>query len=233
MRKTDFDGISNEDLERFEELLRDFYGLPWEESYLRLTKEIEERILRKDTNPRYRSHFEIYLDDLVISVVCRFVRINSKLQAEGQKIHNFHAMLENRIGHVYHEELRKIFKAAKFIDIDDVNALPDTSSPFDELEQKERYELIVRCHQKCFEDLPAHIADIFVEYYGTDGLSPSQRTHKRQQLAARLAGLLPSEATLEEMKKAKDNLQSLIWKWRKKHLTPCKNKCMESRSSYH
>ena len=232
MRKTEFDEVSIEDVKCFEKLLTDFYGLSWEESYSQLTKEIETRILRRDTNPRYRSHFQSSLNDLVITVVARFVRINAKLQAAGRKIDEFHAMLENRIGHVYNEELRKIRRAGKILDIDNLNLPSEANSAYEEMEQEETRALRLRCHQKCFDNLESHIANIFLEYYDTDGLSPKQRTYKRQQMALRLASLHPSGATLEETTNARKNLDGQIFKLRKKHLKPCMKKCMKAQS-YH
>ena len=228
MRKTEFDGVSNEDFKSFQKLITDFYGLSWEQSYLQLTKEIESRLLRKDTNPRYRSHFEHSLKDLVITVVARFVRINAKLQAAGKKIDEFYAMLENRIGHVYKEELKKLIRAGKNLDIDDRNVPSETNSVYEKMEQEETRALRLRCQQHCFDKLPSHIANIFLEYYDTDGLSPKQRTYTRQQMAIRLASLPSFGITLEETTTAKKNLDSRISKLRRKHLKPCMKKCMQS-----
>lgn len=226
MRKTEFEGISTEDLERFKTLVMDFYGLSWEESYSRLTNEIKTRILRRDINQSYRSHFESTADDLVIIVVSRFARINAKLHAAGQEIHDFYAMLEDRIGHVYHEELRKIKRAKKLVDIDDLTAPPETISADKEMEEEETRALRLHCYQKCFDNLPSHISSIFMEYYDTEGLLPKERTHKRQQMALRI-GNLPANTTLEEMKRAKRNLDTQLSKWRKNHLRPCMDKCMK------
>ena len=230
MPKTEFDGVSPEDLEHFRELLMDFYGCSWEDSLLQLTREIQRRILNRDTNARYISHFHSNVDDLVMSVVSRFVKINAKLRAEGQKINNFYAMLEDRIGHVHFEELRKL---GRFTNIDDLDVASETTSPAEHLELNEIKAIEARCYKKCLEDLPLHISNIFIEYYDLDELSPKERTEARRQLALREANLSPSETTPEELKRAKNNLESLICKWRKKHLTPCKNKCLKQRSSYH
>src|SRR5690348_2722465 len=134
MRKTEFDGVSPEDLEHFKELLMDFYECSWEESFLQLTREIRKRIQHRDTNGRYRSHFDSNLDDLVMSVVSRFIRINAKIRADGQKINNFYAMLEDRIGHVHFEELKKL---ARFKNIDDLDVASETSSSAELLEWNE------------------------------------------------------------------------------------------------
>ena len=223
MRKIEFEGVSPEELEQFRELLVDFYGCSWEDSLLKLTREIQQRILNRDTNPRYRSHFESNLADLVMSVVSRFVKINAKLRAAGQPIDNFYAMLENRIGHVHFEELRKL---ARLTNIDDLDVASETSSPAEHLELNEMKAIMSRCYKKCLADLPPHISNIFVEYYDLDELPPIERTQARRQLALREANLSPSEVTPEELMRAKNNLESLISKWRKKHLTPCKNKCL-------
>ena len=222
MRKTEFDGVSPEDLEHFRELLMDFYGCSWEDSFLQLTREIQKRILNRDTNARYRSYFDTNLNDLVMSVVSRFMKINAKLRAEGQKIHNFYAMLEDRIGHVHFEELRKL---ARLTNIDDLDVASETSSPAKHLELNELRAIKVGCYKKCLDDLPSHISKIFAEYYDLDELSPTERTQARQRLALRQANLSPSEATPGQVKRAKNNLEKLICQWRKNRLTPCKNKC--------
>ncbi|HSE20351.1 MAG TPA: hypothetical protein VLB68_01800 [Pyrinomonadaceae bacterium] len=231
MSQTEFDGILKEDLERFKELLISFYGASWEESYVQFTKEISERLRRKDTNIKYRSHFESNLNDLVLSVVSRFIRINSKLERAGQKIHSFYAMLENRIGHVYHEELRRLSKLVPLPDIDDSDIASETDSADKEMEQKEKETIKTECYKKCLDDLPMHISIIFVEYYDTEELTPAERTYARQRLALKLANIPPSEATPEKLKRARNNLDSMISKWRRKHLEPCKEKCLKQRSS--
>jgi len=233
MRKTEFDGVSREDVERFEELLTGFYGLSGDDSYRQFTKEIRDRLSRRDTNARYRSQFENNLDDLVMSVVSRFIRINSKLHADGQKIHNFRGMLEDRIGHVYFEELRRLARLVDEVDVNDMAVPSKTNSPDVEIELSETRAMKARCYKKCLGELPLHISNIFVEYYNTDGLSPTERTRARQQLALRVANSPPSETTHEEVTRAKRNLQSLICKWRTEHLKPCKEKCLKQRSSLH
>jgi hypothetical protein len=229
MSKTEFDGILKDDLERFKELLVSFYGKSWEDSYVQFTNEISERLRRKETNPKYRSHFESNLNDLVLSVVSRFIRINSKLQRAGQTIHSFHAMLENRIGHVYHEELRRLSKLVPLPDSDDPDIASETHSVDRELEQKEKEAITTECYKKCLDDLPIHISKIFFEYYDTEELTPAERTYARQQLALKVANIPHSEATPEKLKRAKNNLDSMISKWRKKHLEPCKEKCLKQR----
>ena len=231
MSKPEFDGVLGEDLERFKELLVSFYGKSWEDSYVQFTNEISERLRRKDTNPKYRSYFESNLNDLVMSVVARFIRINSKLQRAGQQIHSFPAMLENRIGHVYHEELRRLSKVLPLPDADDSDIPSGKDSLEKEMELSEKRAIKTECYKKCLDVLPSHISKIFIEYYDTEGLSPTERIHARQQLAIRLANIPHSEATPEKLKRARNNLDSMICKWRKKYLDPCKEKCLKQRSS--
>jgi hypothetical protein len=232
MGKTEFDGISEEDLERFKGLLVRFYQKPWEESYLQLRKEIEERLLRKDTNKNYKSYFVSNLNDLVMTVVSRFIKINSKLHRAGKEILNFHAMLENRIGHVYHEELRRLSKSVRLIDVDD----SDISSPMDsidkEMEENEARIIKAKCYKKCLDELPGHILNIFLDYYDMDELPPTGRADARQKLALQVATIPVQEVTPEKLKRAKNNLDSMICKWRKKHLEPCRDKCLKQKSSH-
>lgn len=227
MPKNEFDGISKEDMENFETLIVQFYGKPWEEAYALFTKETAERLGRKDTNKSYRAPLSADAHDLVMSVVARFIKINGKLRRAGTEILNFYAMLENRIGHVHHEELRELSKSARNVDVGDIDIISQTASMDRELEKSEASMIEARCYNKCLDELPKHIHDIFLEYYDVDGLTPVERTEMRRRLALRVAGIYPSEATTEATADAKKNLDIMLSKWRRKTLAPCKAKCVE------
>lgn len=229
MFKNEFEGISEEDMDDFKVLVVQFYGKPWEESYELLTKEITDRLRRKDTNWNYKSPLLTDMEDLVISVVARFIKINSKLRRAGKEILNFHAMLENRIGHVYHEELRRLLRSARGVELDDVDVVSQMALIDREMEESETSAIEVECHKRCLDKLQGHVLDIFLEYYGVDGLTVAERTDARRRLALRVAGISPSEATPGAVAGAKRNLDSMLSKWRKKTLTPCKDKCMKEK----
>jgi hypothetical protein len=227
MPKNEFDGISKEDMEDFEALVVQFYGKPWEESYALLTKEIAERLRRKDTNRSYRSPLSADAHDLVMSVVARFIKINSKLRRAGTEILNFYAMLENRIGHVHHEELRELSRSARTVHVDDTDVTSSTASIDRKMEEREARRIEAECYNKCLDELPQHVHDIYLEYYDVDGLTPAERTEMRRRLALRVAGISPSEATPEATADAKKNLDIMLSKWRRRTLVPCKAKCVE------
>jgi hypothetical protein len=232
MSKAEFDGISEGDLERFKELLVRFYGKPWEDSYSELTREIEKRLLRKDINVRYRSYFVSNIGDLIMTVVARFIKINSKLQRDGKEILNFYAMLENRIGHVYHEVLRALSRPPEPLPDDDSDLVSQTNSAEKEMEEKEARLIKAKCYRKCLNELPPHVLNIFLENYGANKLPPAERTQTRLNLALRIAEIPAQAATPEEFKRAKNNLDSMISKWRTKHLEPCMDKCLKQKT-YH
>lgn len=224
MSKIEFEGISDEDFKRFEELLVRFYQKPWEESYAQFTKEIRARFVRKDIRPSLRPHFINNMNELVGSVVSRFIKINSKLERAGKQIDSFYGMLEDRIYHVCQEEIRKLSRES--YNVDDSEIPTQTESIDKTLENDERRAIAVRCYRKCFEQLPAHIQDIFREYYEVEHLSPSERSKKRQVLAIRVANVDPQEVTPKQLRRLKNNLESMICKWRTKHLDPCKERCL-------
>jgi hypothetical protein len=208
----------------------EFYQEPWEESYNRLRRDIEIRFLRKDTNRKYKPLLISNMDDLVITVVLRLIRINSKLRHAGEEIKNFYAMLENRIDHVYHEELRRIFKHAGSTSRDDASAFetPEPSDPIDRrIEEEEERAIINRCYKECLGKLPEHVLSIFLEYYGKETLTPKERTAARIRLAVKVADISAAEETPERLKRAKNNLDSMISKWRRNHLDPCKDSCLK------
>jgi len=227
MPKNEFDGISEEEMEDFKALVVQFYGKPWEEAYALFTKEIAERLGRKDTNKSYRAPFSADAHDLVMSVVARFIKINGKLRRAGKKILNFHAMLENRISHVHHEELRELSRSARNVDVGDIDIISQTALIDREMERSEASRIEAECHNKCLDELPKHVHDIFIEYYDVDGLTPAERAEMRRRLALRVAGIYPSEATTEATADAKKNLDIVLSKWRRKTLAPCKAKCVE------
>ncbi|MDT5271381.1 MAG: hypothetical protein QOH49_3567 [Acidobacteriota bacterium] len=227
MLKNEFEGISEEDMEDFKALLVQFYGKPWEESYALFTKEIAERLGRKDTNRKYRSPLSADEHDLVMSVVARFIKINSKLRRAETEIVNFYAMLENRIDHVHHEELRHLSKLARTFNVDDIDIISQAAPIDREMEESEASRIAAECYNQCLGKLPKHILDIYLEYYDVEGLTPAERTEARRRLALRVAGLSPSEATLEATGVAKKNLDIMLSKWRRKNLALCKAKCVE------
>src|SRR5579885_392904 len=227
MPKNEFDGISEEDMEDFKALVVQCYGKPWEESYALLTKEIAERLWRRDTNRNYRSPLSADAHDLVMSVVARFIKINSKLRRAGTVILNFHAMLENRIGHVHHEELRELTRSARTARVDDIDVMSQAASIDRRMEESEARRIEVECYNKCLDELPKHAQDIFIEYYDVDGLTPAERAEMRRRLALRVAGIPPSEATPDATADATKNLDIMLSKWRRKTLAPCKARCVE------
>ncbi|MFL6334555.1 MAG: hypothetical protein ACJ754_14675 [Pyrinomonadaceae bacterium] len=227
MLKNEFEGISEEDMEDFQALLVQFYGKPWEESYALFTREVAERLGRKDTNRKYRSPLSADEHDLVMSVVARFIKINSKLRRAETEIVNFYAMLENRIDHVHHEELRDLSRSARTSNVDDIDIISQ-AAPIDRaMEESEAGRIAAECYNQCLDELPKHIHDIFIEYYDVDGLTPAERTEMRRRLALRVAGISPSEATPEATGGAKKKLDIMLSKCRRKTLAPCKAKCVE------
>jgi hypothetical protein len=227
MRKNEFDGISEADMDAFKVLVEQFYKRPWEESYPLLTEEIEKRLRRRDTNKKYRPYLTAELDYLVVSVMARLIKINAKLQRAGKEILDFLAMLESRVGHVYHEELRRLSRAARQLDVNDVN-LADRAALMDRaLEETEEASLAVECYKRCLGELPQRILDIFLEYYDVEGLTPGERAEARRRLALKVEGIPPDEATPEKVKSAKDKLDIKLSKWRKRKLTPCKDECLK------
>lgn len=229
MLKNEFDGISEEDMEAFKALVVQFYGKPWEEAYALLTKEITDRLRRKYNNTRYRSHFSSVEEDLVSSVVARLIRVNGKLRRAGKEILNFHAMMEDRIGHVFHEELRRLFRPVRPVEISDLDIASPTPLINREMEENETRRLEAECHNKCLDKLPGHVLEIFLEYYDVDGLTPTERADARRRLALRVTGICLTEAPPEAAATAKRNLDSMLSKWRNNILAPCKDKCMKSR----
>jgi len=229
MLKNEFDGVTEEDMEYFQELLVKFYEKPWEEAYTQLTEEIEERLRRKDTNKNYRSRLTADLDDLIISVVARLIKVNGKLRRAGKEILNFYAMLENRIHHVYHEELRRLSVSARMLDVDEMDVASQTASIDREMEEREAWALEVNCYKRCLDELPEHVLNIFLEYYDMDGVPPAARADARRKIALRVAGISAEDATREEVANAKGNLDSMLSKWRRNTLTPCKDKCLKGK----
>jgi hypothetical protein len=227
MIKNEFEGISEEDIEDFKALVMEFYGRPLEESYALFSKEIAERLERKDTNRNYRSLLSADEHDLVMSVVARFIKINSKLRRAGTEILNFYAMLENRIGHVHHEELRDLSRSARTVNADDIDIISQTIPIDREMEKSEASRIAAECYNKCLDKLPKHVLDSFLEYYDVEGLTPAERTEARRRLALRVAGISPSVATPEATEDAKKKLDIMLSKWRRKTLVPCKAKCIE------
>jgi hypothetical protein len=227
MRKNEFDGISEADMDAFQVLVERFYEKPWEEVYPLLTDEIENRLRRRDTNKNYRPSLTAELDYLVVSVVARLIKINAKLRRAGKEILDFPAMLESRVGHVYHEELRRLSRAARHLDIDNLD-LADRTAPVDRaLEETEEASLTVECYKRCLGELPPGILDIFLEYYDVEGLTPSERAEARRRLALKVEGAPPDEATPEKVRAAKDKLDIMLSKWRRRKLTPCKDECLK------
>lgn len=227
MLKNEFEGISEEDMEDFKALLVQFYGKPWEESYELFTKEAAERLGRKDTNRKYRSPLSDDEHDLVMSVVARFIKINSKLRRAGTKIDSFYAMLENRIDHVHHEELRDLQRSGRASNVDDIDIISQAPPIDKEMEESEASRIAAGCYKRCLDKLPKHVLDIFLEYYDVVGLTPAERAEARRRLALRVAGIPPSEATPEATEVAKRNLDIMLSKSRRRTLVPCKVKCVE------
>lgn len=207
-------------------LLVQHYGKPWEEAYAQLMKEIEERLRRKDTNKNYRPYLMTDIDDLVVSVVARLIKVNGKLRRAGKKIITFGAMLENRVRHVYHEELRRLSVAAHMLDVDDTDVASQAILMDREMEEEETRRLEVECYKRCLDELPEHVLNIFLEYYDMDGVPPGARADARRKIALRAEGISPEGATPEEVTGAKGNLDSRLSKWRRNTLAPCKDKCM-------
>lgn len=229
MLKNEFDGISEEEMEDFKAIVVQFYGKPWGEAYPLLTKEITDRLRRKDTNRSYRAPLINDVEDLVMSVVARLIKINGKLRRAGNEILNFQAMLENRIGHVYHEELRRLLRAARAVEIDRIDVVSPTALIDREMEDGETRAIKAECHQRCLDELPEHVLEIFLEYYDVGGLTPAARTEARRRLALRVAGIAPSAATPEAAAAAKRNLDSMLSKWRRNTLARCNDKCLKER----
>jgi hypothetical protein len=229
MAHKELEGLSQEDFELFKKLLTEFYRQQWEESYRLLRRQIEKRLRLKQTNKIYSSELLSGIDDLVTAVVLRFATINSKLHNAGREIENFEAMLNSKIDHVYKEELRRIQKLIRDTQsLDDPDArLTHTSPAIDgELEEEQR-TVKLECQKKCLKELPKDILNTFLEYYGRRTDTATARTEARLKLALQDANLSPSEATPEQVKRAKNNLDSKICKWRRNRLQPCQKKCIE------
>jgi hypothetical protein len=230
MAHKELEGLSQEDFELFKKLLTGFYGQEWEESHRLLRKQIEKRLRSKQTNETYRSELLSGIDDLVSSVVLRFATINSKLHNAGREIENFEAMLNNRIKHVYSEELRRIEKIIRDTQsLDDPDArITHTSNGIDSgVEEEEQRAVKLKCQKKCLKELPKDILNTFLEYCGRRTDTATARTEARLKLALRDANLSPSKATPEQATRAMRNLHTKICRYRKNRLLPCQKKCIE------
>jgi hypothetical protein len=224
-------GVSAEDLEMFQAFVADHYRLPWEQSYVELTREIEGRFGRRSTNRIYRTMLEGEMHDLVMAVVIRYAKVHGSMRRAGQKIESFDAMLENRVGHVYKEALRRYGRQLRDINPDDYPDLPDPNPGVDwQLEEGEERLILLKCRLECLRKLPRRISDIFLEYYDQD-CPPAERAEMRIKLALRLEGSSADRATPEEREKAKGNLDSKMSKWRANNLRPCELKCLRRAAS--
>ncbi|MDX6403220.1 MAG: hypothetical protein QOH70_675 [Blastocatellia bacterium] len=227
----EFEGLSEKDLEQLKTLLTGFYKKSWEESYQAFTRDIERLILSRDTNKNYRSQLISNLDDLVTTVVLRFTKVNGKLLDAGSEIQHFYGMLDNRVDHVYHEELRRILRPSRSLDDPDFVERPSETRTIDrDLEEEEERELKIRCQRKCLASLPKATLDIFLEYYGCRKLPP-QRAQTRLRLALRLANISFAEATPDQVKSSKNKLDSKMSKWRNNFLQQCMEKCLKRERS--
>jgi hypothetical protein len=225
-------GIRKEDVERFEKLLMDFYGKSLEESYELFRRDVKRLILGRDTNKKYHSQLIANLEDLVSTVAIRFARINGKLHDAGKGIEHFYGMLNNRVDHVWREELRRMRKPSPSIDDPDFVERPAMVVTFDrELEENEENAIKIRCYKKALASLPKHILDLLLEYYRVEELPPTERTEAHIQLALRQGGVSPADVTAEQIKRLRNNLDSKISKWRNKVLAPRKEKCMKREHS--
>ena len=214
-------------------LLEEFYGKPWDEAYELFVTEIEKRLLRRvhgDTNERLKSALIDNMGDLKATVCLRVIRINRKLQQQGSGIEKFYGMLENRIKCVYYEEVKRLWRIVRSVELDDAETpeQPAPGVPIDrQLEEREEQEIKKRCQIKCLKELPERIQNIFLEYYSYRELPPKERTQARLRLALRVADISASEATPEEVLRAKNNLDSMRSRWRKDHLIPCEKNCLK------
>lgn len=223
------ESVEEVDFKCFEVFITAHYNKSWEESHRMLRAEIRKRFHCKKMKDKYRSALISDIDDLITTVVLRFTRINSKSQAVGG-IKDFNAMLCTITNHVYHEELRRILRQAATHQLDDPETpelAAEVSAIDRELEGRDEIELENSCYLECLQKLPEHILNIFFRYYETENLTPGQREEKRCNLALELAGLAVEEATPQQIKRAKNNLDSLISKWRNTRLKPWKETCMK------
>ena len=230
MSDKELQAVSGEDLEMFKGLVVDFYRRPWEESYTLLRAEIRKRLLRKSTNPTYRSMLVGEVDDLVTSVFIRYAKVYGKIRRAGGEIEGFEAMLEDRVKLVYHEALRRYSRLLPDIRPDS-HETTEAASPavlIDRaLEEEEERARLNRCLIECLRELPEHVRNIFLEYFDTDAYSPHERVEMRLRLALREANIPVEQATPEQIFRARRNLNTMISKWRTNHLKPCKEKCLK------
>jgi hypothetical protein len=98
------------------------------------------------------------------------------------------------------------------------------------MEEREERALKVNCYKRCLDELPEYVLNIFLEYYDMDGVPPAARADARRKIALRVAGISAEGATPEEVANAKGNLDSMLSKWRKNTLAPCKDKCLKGKS---
>jgi hypothetical protein len=145
-------------------------------------------------------------------------------------VKDFDAVLGDRVKYVYLEVRRRIAKQSKALQLDDSDT-PDlaeeTGTIISELEAREERELEIKCALECLRKLPQHSRNILLRYYEGEKLTCAQREEKHRLLALELAKIPPEEATEQQIRRAKNNLESRISKLRKNYLRPWKETCMK------
>src|SRR4051812_1531620 len=198
MSDKELQAVSGEDLEMFKLLVANFYKRPLEESYALPRADIRRRLLRRSTNPTYKSMLVEEADDLVTRVVIRYGKVYGNIRRAGRVIESFEAMLEDRTKLVYYEALRRYSKHVTDIPIDDPNS-PEPPSPvipiYIQLEDGEERKRLNRCLLKCLRELPEHARSILIEYCDTDKYVPRERSQMRLRLALRESNIPADGAT--------------------------------------
>lgn len=241
MALKDHEKISPANIELLEPLLVEYYKRPYRESYELLRKQIESRFRNKHTNSNYNSMLIADLDDLVLTVVLRLIKINSKLlKKKAERINDLELMINKIADLVYREELRTLRARLKEQPLDEEDDSKRKTHPLTQRVDNEiraiQKEIMKRCYDSCVETLPVRIKTVFRAYYTDLALEPKELIIERKRLANKEAGITEAEAqrlTPKQELRTLNNLQRKVNKWRKSHIEECVKRCVAAHESRH
>ena len=222
MNPKDHEKISPKDHQMFEQLLREYYKKPYDESYQLLREKIKTIFRSKDTNSKYRATLLDDLEDLTLTVIFRLMSFNSKtLKEKDGRIRNLEWVVSKIACFVYKEELKAIRKRLDEQSLDEdasAGKALQIAQPVNDEIQAIQNQIMRECYADCVEKLPAKNRAVFLKYYPDDPLPPGELVAVRQRLANEVAELTEAQAqsqTKEQQVRTLNNLQSKVNKWRK------------------